>query len=478
MNNFWYFKEGKVGISHLNLKLWFESEGIYRHYIDSKQWILVEIKNKIIREIENSYPKNLCLNYLLNIHHEEEPEKIKVYEFLCQKSDHYFGKGFYEILDSTRDIPDFYIMKDTDKHSFKYFRNCVVIVDKKGIKEIPHSKLFGHIWEGQLIDRDWTFGKSDTVFEKFLNKVSGEKKEKLNAFRSIIGYYLWTYKNPSLSPCIALTDEVISSNACGRTGKGLFFKAISQIIKTITFPKNFDINKTFCFQRVTLDTQLVVLEDIPKRFDFEKLFTVITEGMIIEQLYKGEVWIPFDDSAKFAITTNYALQGSTDSFKARLKEIELTKYFSADYRPEHEFKHLFFKQWDEKEWSKFDNFMVGCIIYFMKNGFVEVSNQYYEYKKVMNMCGTDVYEWLEDCLRNHWYVKSELKDTFRRLSDYKNLGSQKILEMITSYCNLKGLELIEGRKSDQRSIMLKEKEYDLPKPEPTQAELALEKDPF
>ena len=46
-----------------------------------------------------------------------------------------------------------------------------------------------------------------------------------------------------------------------------------------------------------------------KNFDFERLFSVITEGLTLEKKNKDAIKIPFNKSPKVSITTNYALKG-------------------------------------------------------------------------------------------------------------------------------------------------------------------------
>lgn len=465
--DFWFINDsGKIGISHLYLLNFLKNNGFYRHYIDLKQWVLVRIVDRIIDEVEYADAKNFVLNYILGLDKEIEPNKFKIYEHVHTKSTHFFGKEFIETLSKTSDIKGFYLMADTNTHSFKYFSNCVIIIDKKGIKEIPYADLYGFVWKGQILKRKWIFGESNTIFKKFIWKIAGEKAERAEIFKSIIGYYLWTYKNPSHCPSVVLTDEVLNTGACGRTGKGLFYKAISKILNVISFDgKSFDFNKSFLWQRVNLDTDLIIIEDCTRHFDFEKMFSLITEGMPIEKKNMKEFFISFENSPRFGITTNYALKGETDSFKARLIEVELCKYFSAKLTPEMEFGHIFFNSWDETEWSKFDNFMVECIIFYMKNGLKQPSNEYYGYKKILNTLGEDIFEYFEDMKRNYWYTKSELKNELKKISDHKMLGSRKIREFLESYCNYKGLEFIEGRSADVRCIMFKEKEYTIEKEE-------------
>ena len=50
--------------------------------------------------------------------------------------------------------------------------------------------------------------------------------------------------------------------------------------------KNFRFDKSFPFQSVNPDTQIMFFDDVNKKFGFEKLFSIITEGITIEKKNK------------------------------------------------------------------------------------------------------------------------------------------------------------------------------------------------
>ena len=51
--------------------------------------------------------------------------------------------------------------------------------------------------------------------------------------------------------------------------------------------------------------------------------------------------------------------------------MEFTDYFHEEFTAEDEFGHILFLDWDAKEWQRFDNFMIGCLQFFLKNGLVK-----------------------------------------------------------------------------------------------------------
>ena len=135
---------------------------------------------------------------------------------------------------------------------------------------------------------------------------------------STIGFMLHAHKNLSYCPAIILNDEVISDNPEGGTGKGLFMNALSKMKKVVTIDgKSFTFERSFAYQLVSADTQILVFDDVKKNFDFERLFSVVTEGLTLEKKNKDAIKIPFSKSPKIAITTNYAIKVAVNSFVIR-----------------------------------------------------------------------------------------------------------------------------------------------------------------
>ena len=189
------------------------------------------------------------------------------------------------------------------------------------------------------------------------------------------------WKNLSYSPAIILNDELISDNPEGGTGKGLFMNGLSHMKKLVVIDgKSFNFERSFAYQLVSADTQILCFDDVKRHFDFERLFSVVTEGLTLEKKNKDAIKIPFAKSPKIAITTNYAITGQGSSFERRKWELELTQYYTKEYTPLVEFGKLMFGEWDDNEWCQFDNFMIKCVqLYFdkglLKSDFVNLKTR-------------------------------------------------------------------------------------------------------
>jgi len=211
---------------------------------------------------------------------------------------------------------------------------------------------------------------------------------------STIGFMMHGYKNLSYCPAVILNDEIISDNPEGGTGKGLFMNALSQMKKLVVIDgKAFAFEKSFPYQLVSADTQLLCFDDVKKHFDFERLFSVVTEGLTLEKKNKDAIKIPFSKSPKISITTNYAIKGTGNSFARRKWEIELHQHYNKNFTPLDEFGKHFFADWSEDEWCGFDNYMTSSLQDYLRTGLVKSKFVNLKVRQLSAETSHDFIEW-------------------------------------------------------------------------------------
>jgi hypothetical protein len=104
----------------------------------------------------------------------------------------------------------------------------------------------------------------------FIWFISGQEVERYDTMKSVIGYMLHSYKTSANNKAIILNDETISDNPNGGSGKGILINAIGYMKKVSTIDgKTFDFNKSFPYQTVSSDCQVLAFDDVRKNFDFE-----------------------------------------------------------------------------------------------------------------------------------------------------------------------------------------------------------------
>jgi hypothetical protein len=232
-------------------------------------------------------------------------------------------------------------------------------------------------------------------YKTFINNISEKKEKRTISMESTIGFLMHGHKNLSYCPAVILNDEVISDNPEGGTGKGIFMNALSHMKKLVKIDgKAFTFDKSFAYQLVSADTQILSFDDVKKYFDFERLFSVVTEGLTLEKKNKDAIMIPFSRSPKIAITTNYAIRGAGNSFARRKWELELYQHYNKNYSPQEEFGKLMFGDWDDNDWCKFDNYMIQCLQLYLAEGLIKSE---FVNLKIRQLSAETCHEFIEWC---------------------------------------------------------------------------------
>jgi hypothetical protein len=440
---FWYYTENdSIRLATYRFMQYLESNNIFKFYPDENSGAFLFVKNdkNFISVFEEPKIKDFVLFDLRNRSH------IDAFELMANTTSYF--QGSYLSMVSSIDVK---FNRDTANESYIYYQNAVVKTTKEGIDILDYSKIDDLIWTNQVIKRNIELNdESEGVFKTFIWKVSGENPERYYTLKSVIGYLMHSYQNEAKPKAIIFNDEMISEDIPnGGSGKGLIHRAIGHIKNVVIEDgKKFDPKSQFAYQKVNKDTQIFLIDDVPKHFNFESLFSIITEGMTVEKKGQDAYQIPFKDSPKISITTNYTIQGSGASHERRVFEVEIANYFNENHTPEMEFGHLFFTDWNEKEWARFDNFMIRCVQYFLKNGLVYSDKVNLKLRKFRNEMGTEFIEFMEmQKFSGQPINRKDFRDDFNR--QYPTVAKfntpQKFNKKVKDYCAFHNILFEEGK---------------------------------
>ena len=361
---FWTINDkGVVKIVPYLFKKYLEDNGFYKFYpANSTKHVFVKVTNNLIDNTTVEEIKDFVLSGLIEMNFKG------IYNYFAE-STKYFKEEFLTLLSPI----DVFFIDDTKTTSYLYFRNCALQISTNGVQQIDYIDLGGYVWRSHIIDRLYTnceYKGSD--FQKFVRNICKNDDGRVESLESTIGYLLHGYKRNSYSPAVIFNDEVISDNPEGGTGKGLLMSGISKLKKVVILNgKQFDSAKSFAYQLVSADTQILCFDDVKKSFNFELLFSDITEGITLEKKNKDAIKIPFEKSPKIAITTNYAIKGKGNSFERRKWELEFFNYYRMSFTPEDEFGRMMFSDWNDDDWCQFDIYMIGCLQRYLSTGLVK-----------------------------------------------------------------------------------------------------------
>jgi hypothetical protein len=374
---------------------------VYRYNLgqDDGGFRYIQINNGKVRQISMSEIKDLVKDYLESLEYVFDGiYRNQLMEVLYRSASSLFSDTQLEFLE----FAEIEILKSTRNEAYFPFRNCIVKVSKVNkIEKISYDEIDGKmIWESSIIqhDIDLDFEYDTFSFQKFLEKINADDAERINYSYQLIGYSLHDYKDPLLPITVVFGEETADSKQGGGAGKGILTNALSKLIKTTTIDgKSFNPDREFAFQRVGIDTKLILLQDTSEKFDFESLFSKTTDGFTIRKMFTPEIFVPYEYSPKFIITTNYSIDNDSSASDRRLKLLEFSDFFNNKNKPIDYLGEVLFNSWDKKKWDKFYTLMFSCTLNYIENGIQEVKESgTSKIKRITTKYGDDFHDWFKD----------------------------------------------------------------------------------
>jgi hypothetical protein len=453
---FWEIIIKKNGSIDVNINEWkyqkfLIKNGFSKYYPEGaeKPSFVRVIENKV-NLISSDQIKDYVLNYLA------KGEHIEVWNF-CSRATYLFTEKYLNFIDSIH----LKMLEDDKETCYLPFKNGVVKVTKNEYELLPYLDAQGYIWEKQIIDRIFVKRENETTdFEKFILRITDNDLDRFNSFISTLGYLIHAHKNKSEQKAIIFNDEEIDENPNGGSGKSLVLTAVSKFRRTVKIDgKTFSPTKSdFVYQRVSVETQVLAFDDVKKNFDFESLFSLITEGIPVNRKNKDEFYIPFERSPKIVITTNYVINGAGGSHDRRRHEVEFHQFYNAKNSPKDEFGKYFFDDWDKDDWAKFDNFIIYCVQYYLNRGLVEVQSINADKKRFIQNTCKEFFDWVQEGniqIGEQYYTTNILQEFTQENKEFKELSHKMFLGWVKSYANFFGLKMEKGKCSETKKRWFK-----------------------
>lgn len=425
--------------------------GFNKYYPEtSENPTFVRVKENKVNLSSVAQIKDFVLNYLL------ERSLINVWNY-CSKSPYLFTESHLNMIDSI------YLKMLSDEKDTAYipFKNGVVKVTADNTELLNYIDVDGYIWENQIINREFKKVSDYTNdFQDFIRKVSANDDERTKSLELTLGYLIHTYKDKTDQKAIIFNDQEIDDNPNGGSGKSLVLTSLSHFRKLIKIDgKAFDPKKSdFVYQRVNLDTQILSFDDVKKNFNFEQLFSLITEGITVNRKNKDEIFIPFERSPKIIITTNYVINGIGSSHERRRHEIEFFQYFNNKRSPLSEYGRLLFDSWNVNDWNKFDNYFINNLQMFLKYGLSKTISINGNAKRFIQGTTKDFYDWTEEGnlqVNKRIYTVEIVSLFLQEYKNYKELSPRDFMKWVREYCNYKGYDFEKNRDQQGRYFEIK-----------------------
>lgn len=399
-------------------------------------------------------------------------------------------------------------IQPTRDEQIMVFRNCFWRITAEKIEQRPHSELNGMIWNNQVIpfdaelgkpmltvrkdDNGWFVKESDDLaksemyqylvatsmfhWQKFYQlrrttegmvwhptvdvkdrpaQTTDEERRNMHmhvATKLIAwGYKLRDYRDRSNMRSIICMDGLESQvgKSEGGSGKSIFATATKHCQNLFNVDgKTADLkNDKFLYHGVDERTKEIVFDDVRVNFDFELLFSQITEAIRVKPFQGAPITIP---SPVFTITTNHAIRGDSTSFRRRQYLLGFSNYFNEYRNPRHVFGHTLFEDWDKTQWNLYYNLMATAIQVYMQYpdlGRYGIDSGDISRRKLRQQLGEDFLEFA-DLYFERGYMLNKLIVKERVLEDYlaqfpndrKFMDVRRIKEKCELYAKYTGMD--------------------------------------
>lgn len=467
VNDFWNFEgsEGGQEIARINVPefiKFLEVNGFGKIYLvgDKLKPTFIRIENNVCRIISRDTIITYGRSYV--------QYRVQDIQRLKKVFDAYIKSivAKPESLYSMFSVKEIEFLTDKKASIYFYFKNEIVVVAADGLKQIQYANSPGIIWEDQIICHEIIVNLDEVYctsseFARFLLNISEAEDQKTHAerYRSIIsitGYLIHEHRDLSKMKAVILMDSNLSATPEGGAGKGLFIQGITKVRNTVKEDgKNFEFKNKFMFQKVTPSTKIIFFDDVTRDFDFERLFSTITDGINVEYKHQRAFVIPAERSPRIVASTNYAILGHGGSFERRKIEFEFSDHYNRNHNPNIEFGHDFFTEWTEGEWNKFYNFLFYACNFYLKTGLIESPSINKELKLILHSTSSEFYEFAqEEIILNQEYKKKDLYEAFKQqYPDFINLKQRTFTSWLTSYAEIRGFRMMERKSGNNYYVI-------------------------
>jgi len=400
-----------------------------------------------------------------------------------------------------RERDDLDFSKGTPDCQYFHFRNCWVKVTAEGITTHRYTDPADHyVWADSIIGHDYrqmadmfTVGTDDEG--RYCVQLA-EGAERCNLLRFLVntcrlhwrkadegglplsdeeqaeehlalasrlanfGYQLTSNKSESEAWATICMDSTMAESVeeCnGRSGKSFYISAASKMVKTFKI----DAGNTsfrdprFIFDGVTRDTSLVFIDECPLKFNYNFVYGMVTGDMRVEEKNRHSFVIPFSQSPKFVLATNFTLTRHDPSTEGRIWPQPFSDYYHVktplnDYRETRTIRddfgqNLMGTEYSEPDWQFDLALMTQCVRFYLslKPGERRIMPPLsrIERREQMAAVGKDFRQWASEYFaEDSGHLDCELKaETV--LADFNQetkfgWAPRKMTQHLNAYCQL------------------------------------------
>lgn len=335
----------------------------------------------------------------------------------------------------TRDVDGFHVEFTNDAHKCEFLQYLL----NTSNNYYPHDA-----------ERDITREEQLEWVHHLVNKVT------------TVGYLLCDWKPANERKVVVVQDHLMTEvgQSHGGAGKSLIADAIGRIKSQVTIDGgNIQGTDQFLFSSVSKATRSILIDDVRPNFNLKDYFATITGNMSVNPKGKDRYNIPVDESPKIIITTNHTIKGSSESsIRRRISYMEFSNWYNADHSPVDDFHHMLFDDWDDYQWTLFDNLMAECVMYYLRSfsevwgkegqGHVPPPMEMIEKRSLRQEMSESLLQWAEeryDPSGSHLNEREKRNDLLKEFFEFAgNTGHgvtrTNFMMKIQAYCKFKGYD--------------------------------------
>lgn len=278
-----------------------------------------------------------------------------------------------------------------------------------------------------------------------------------------IGYMLHRYKSMSRAWAPFVMDNIIGENdQCnGRSGKSVMFVGIGKFNTLLKLsgrnPKLLENN--FAFEQVTKKTDVVLIDDCSEYLQFDQFYDNITSDITINPKNVSAYNMKFDESPKFAFTTNYVPREFSSSSRGRMIFVVFSDYYHEmsednDYietrKVSTDFgnRDLWGSSYTEAEWEADINFVMQCVRFYLsvapREVKIEPKIDNIIFRKYLRDMSDNFREWAEGYFSvdengcgdnlNREIVREDAFEAYKRFSGVSKITMQRFTKSLKGFC--------------------------------------------
>ena len=330
-------------------------------------------------------------------------------------------------------------IKHTRSHYFRFLINASRIFWREELEE----RLTGDAEEDRkFADKyHWAIMSPRLTEEEMVEQVS----HLLNKM-FCIGYLLHSYKSFSKAWGVwvmenKITEEDESSGGSGKTFMLRFLNRFKNMEMLNGRDKKLTDNNFF-MDRVTESTDLLLIDDAVKYFNFNYFYSMLTDNMVVNYKNARSKEIAFADSPKIVVTSNFPPPSNDGSTARRILTCVFSDYYHKatddnDYlqnmRIADDFGYDLHNEAYKWEWWNEDyNFCIDCLQFYLStlphNSMVEPPMENVDKRMRNQLMGDEFKEWAEVFFSREsgnldkLLCKRDIKDIFDPKHKYSSKG--------------------------------------------------------